>query len=132
MTTDVSTSAPVDAAPVDAAAAVEQAARAARATVPGLASVPDGHLDHALRAMADHLGLHADDVLEANAADMRAARADGLHDALLDRLRLDDVRLSAMAGQLRALAAVPSSRPGARSGSCPAGCCSRSAAGRSA
>jgi len=102
MTTDVNT-----AAPVDAAAAVEQAARAARATVPGLASVPDGHLDHALRAMADHLGLHADDVLEANAADLHAARADGLHDALLDRLRLDDVRLSAIAGQLRALAAVP-------------------------
>src|SRR5579862_587450 len=102
MTAEVST-----AAPVDAAAAVEQAARAARATVPGLASVPDGHLDHALRAMADHLGLHADDVLEANAADLHAARADGLHDALLDRLRLDDVRLSAMAGQLRALAAVP-------------------------
>ncbi len=107
MTTEVSTAAPVDAALVDAAAAVEQAARAARATVPGLVSVPDGDLDHALRAMADHLGLHADDVLEANSADLHAARAGGVHDALLDRLRLDDVRLSAMAGQLRALAAVP-------------------------
>jgi len=92
---------------VGAAAAVEQAARAARATVPGLTSVPDGHLDDALRAMADHLGLHANDVLEANTADLHAARAGGVHDALLDRLRLDDVRLSAMAGQLRALAAVP-------------------------
>jgi glutamate-5-semialdehyde dehydrogenase len=102
MTTEVST-----AAPADAAAAVEQAARAARATVTGLASVPDEHLDRALLAMADHLGLHADDVLEANAADLRAAQADGLHDALVDRLRLDDVRLSAMAGQLRALATVP-------------------------
>jgi glutamate-5-semialdehyde dehydrogenase len=88
-------------------AAVEAAARAAHATVPSLASVPDEHLDHALRAMADHLGLHADEVLEANAEDMRAARAAGLQDALLDRLRLDDVRLSAMAGQLRALAGVP-------------------------
>ena len=87
--------------------AVEQAARAARGTVPGLASVPDRQLDHALRAMAEHLGLHAAEVLEANARDMHAARADGVRDALLDRLRLDDARLSAMAGQLRALADVP-------------------------
>jgi glutamate-5-semialdehyde dehydrogenase len=92
---------------VDAHKAVEQAALAARATVPGLASVPDQRLDHALRAMAEHLGLHADEVLRANAEDMRAARADGVQDALLDRLRLDDARLSAIAGQLRALADVP-------------------------
>jgi len=87
--------------------AVEAAARAARGTVTGLASLPDERLDHALRAMAEHLGLHAAEVLEANAEDVRAARADGVRDALLDRLRLDDVRLSAMAGQLRALADVP-------------------------
>jgi glutamate-5-semialdehyde dehydrogenase len=92
---------------VDVHKAVEEAALAARATVPGLAAVPDGRLDDALRAMAGHLGLHADEVLAANAEDLRAARADGLQDALLDRLRLDDVRLSAIAGQLRALADVP-------------------------
>jgi glutamate-5-semialdehyde dehydrogenase len=92
---------------VDVHKAVEEAALAARGTVPGLAGVPDQRLDHALRAMAEHLGLHADEVLEANAEDMTAARAGGLQDALLDRLRLDDARLSAMAGQLRALADVP-------------------------
>jgi glutamate-5-semialdehyde dehydrogenase len=92
---------------VDVHKVVEEAALAARGTVPGLASVPDRRLDHALRAMASHLGLHANQVLEANAEDMRAARADGVRDALLDRLRLDDARLSAMAGQLRALADVP-------------------------
>ena len=87
--------------------AVEAAARAARDTVADLASVPDRQLDHALRAMAEHLGLHAADVLAANAEDMRAARADGVRDALLDRLRLDDARLSGIAGQLRALADIP-------------------------
>jgi glutamate-5-semialdehyde dehydrogenase len=87
--------------------AVEAAARAARDTVADLASVPDRQLDHALRAMAEHLGLHAADVLAANAEDMRAARADGIRDALLDRLRLDDARLSGIAGQLRALADIP-------------------------
>jgi glutamate-5-semialdehyde dehydrogenase len=92
---------------VDVHKVVEEAARAARGTVADLASVPDAQLDHALRAMAEHLGLRADDVLEANAEDMRAARADGVRDALADRLRLDDARLSGMAGQLRALADVP-------------------------
>jgi glutamate-5-semialdehyde dehydrogenase len=86
---------------------VEQAARAARGTVPGLAGVPDARLDHALRGMADLLGRHAAGVLEANAEDVSAARAGGVAGALLDRLRLDEGRLSAMAGQVRALAAVP-------------------------
>ncbi len=93
--------------PVDVHKAVGEAARAARATVPALAGLPDGQLDDALRAIADRLGAAAAAVLEANAADLAAGRADGLQDALLDRLRLDDARLAAMASQLRALADVP-------------------------
>jgi glutamate-5-semialdehyde dehydrogenase len=91
----------------DTLAAVQAAARAARATVPGLAVVPDARLDDALRAMAGELSRRSADVLAANAADLRAARADGIRDALLDRLRLDEARLEAMAGQLRVLAGVP-------------------------
>ncbi|HEV2252721.1 MAG TPA: aldehyde dehydrogenase family protein [Streptosporangiaceae bacterium] len=87
--------------------AVQATARAARATVPALAVVPDERLDDALRAMADLLGVRAAPVLAANAEDMAAARADGLRDALLDRLRLDQARLEGMAGQLRALAEIP-------------------------
>ena len=63
---------------------------------------------------------------------MDAAQADGIRDALLDRLRLDDARLQAMAGQLRALAESRPSRRGGRSGSCRAGCAWRSAVVRSA
>src|SRR5579859_4947377 len=88
-------------------AAVRSAGRAARATVPGLAVVPAGRLDDALRAMADLLGVRSAAVLEANAQDLAAARADGIGDGLLDRLRLDDARLAAMAGQLRTLAEIP-------------------------
>ena len=87
--------------------AVEEAGRAARDTVPGLAVVPDGRLDDALRAMADLLGRRAAPVLEANAEDVRAAEADGIPGALLDRLRLDAARLESIAGQLRALAEIP-------------------------
>ena len=91
----------------DTLAAVEAAARAARATVPGLAVTPDARLDDALRAMAGQLSRRSAEVLAANAADLRAARADGIRDAVADRLRLDEARLEAMAGQLRALAGVP-------------------------
>jgi glutamate-5-semialdehyde dehydrogenase len=90
----------------DAMKAVEEAARAARGTVADLASVPGERLDQALRAIADALGRQAAPVLAANEADMAAGREAGLGDGLLDRLRLDEARLEAIAGQLRALADV--------------------------
>jgi len=91
----------------DAMKAVEEAARAARGTVADLASVPDERLDAALREIADALGRQAAPVLAANEADMAAGREAGLGSGLLDRLRLDEARLGAIAGQLRALADVP-------------------------
>ncbi len=91
----------------DAMKAVEEAARAARGTVTDLATVPDERLDQALRAIADALGRQGAPVLAANEADMAAGREAGLGPGLLDRLRLDEARLEAIAGQLRALADVP-------------------------
>jgi glutamate-5-semialdehyde dehydrogenase len=91
----------------DALKAVEEAARAARGASAGLASVPGDRLDDALRGITDRLGAQSGPVLEANEADMAAAQADGITGALLDRLRLDQARLEAIAGQLRALADVP-------------------------
>ncbi len=91
----------------DALKAVEEAARAARGTVADLASVPGERIDEALRAIADALGRKSGPVLAANDADVAAARDDGITGALLDRLRLDQARLEAIAGQLRALAQVP-------------------------
>ena len=87
--------------------AVEEAARAARGTVADLAGVPGERLDDALRAIAGELIRRSEPVLAANEADVAAARADGIGGALLDRLRLDQARLEAMAAQLRALAEVP-------------------------
>ena len=91
----------------DALRSVQAAARAARGTVADLASVPGERLDGALREIADQLGRRIGPVLAANEADMRAARVDGLAGALLDRLRLDEARLEAIADQLFALADVP-------------------------
>jgi len=95
------------AAGAEAGKAVEEAARAARGASSGLASVPGERLDDALRAIAGQLGRRSGPVLAANQADMAAAQAEGLAGALLDRLRLDQARLEAIAGQLRALADVP-------------------------
>jgi len=91
----------------DAVKAVEEAARAAHGTAADLAGVPGERLDAALRAIADTLGRRSAAVLAANEADMTAAREAGTGGALLDRLRLDEARLEAIAGQLRALAGVP-------------------------
>jgi glutamate-5-semialdehyde dehydrogenase len=91
----------------DALKAVEEAARAARGTVADLAGVPAERLDQALRAIADALLRQSAPVLAANDADMTAAGEAGIGGALLDRLRLDQARLEAIAGQLHALAEVP-------------------------
>jgi glutamate-5-semialdehyde dehydrogenase len=93
---------------VTADEAVATAARAARGTVADLAAAPDDVLDHALRTMADALGDAgtAAGLLAANEQDMRAARESGLGQGLLDRLRLSQQRLAAIAGQLRSLADV--------------------------
>src|SRR5271165_1758567 len=109
MTADgtLATDTPVTADDADAQGGVQAAARAARGAAADLADVPDERLDDALGAIADELGRQAKPVLAANEADMAAARADGVAGALLDRLRLDEARLKAIAGQLRALAAFP-------------------------
>src|SRR5580693_328028 len=94
------------AADADALTAVETAERAARGAAADLAGLPYERLHDALRAIADQLGRRASQVLAANEADVAAARADGITGALLDRLRLDENRLEAIAGQLRELAQV--------------------------
>jgi glutamate-5-semialdehyde dehydrogenase len=71
-----------------------QAARAA-ALVLGLA--PTEQKNRALRAAAAALRARAPQILAANGADMREATERELSGALLDRLRLDDSRIDAMA-----------------------------------
>jgi len=90
----------------DTATFFEQAARA-RDAARVLATLTRARKDTALAAMADALTATADDILEANARDVRAAREAGTSDALIDRLSLTGARVAAMADGLRALAALP-------------------------
>jgi glutamate-5-semialdehyde dehydrogenase len=60
-----------------------------------------------LRASADALEDHRDDILAANAIDIAGAESSGLSTAQIDRLRLTPSRLTAAADGLRAVAALP-------------------------
>jgi glutamate-5-semialdehyde dehydrogenase len=86
---------------------VAECARSAQRAAPTLASACDETIDAALEAMARQLSVSAADVLAANAADIAAAEQSGMTQALIDRLRLGEARLTEMAAQLALLAQVP-------------------------
>jgi len=86
---------------------MQELGRAARAAAPVLASASRDQKDRALRAAASALRRDASKILTANAQDMRAAEERDLSAALLDRLRLDSVRIEAMARGLEDIASLP-------------------------
>ncbi|MCW2827186.1 MAG: glutamate-5-semialdehyde dehydrogenase [Marmoricola sp.] len=79
----------------------------ARAASTELALATRATKDAALEAMADALLADVGPILAANVADVDAAAASGTPDHLIDRLRLDESRLAAMAQGLRDVAALP-------------------------
>jgi glutamate-5-semialdehyde dehydrogenase len=83
----------------DSCAAAKRAARA-------LAQLDTAVKDAALHAIAEALLARADEVLAANELDMQAGRDAHIGDALLDRLRLDESRLAAIAAAVRQIAAL--------------------------
>ncbi|MDR2897063.1 MAG: glutamate-5-semialdehyde dehydrogenase [Propionibacteriaceae bacterium] len=62
--------------------------------------------DQALMAMADQLLESSAAIIEANQRDVAAGQASGLSESLIDRLSLDQARLSAMATGLRQVASL--------------------------
>jgi glutamate-5-semialdehyde dehydrogenase len=103
----MATTAPPLAATTAGAPTVAELCLAARDASRSLAALPTGTKDAALHAIADALGARTAEILEANARDMEAGRANGLDAALLDRLALDEGRIKAMADGVRAIAALP-------------------------
>lgn len=61
----------------------------------------------ALNVAADHLEDGCEEILEANMADMEAARANGMSEGIQDRLRLTKQRIADMADSLRQIAVLP-------------------------
>ena len=72
-----------------------------------LATLDAATRNAALEAMADALGRHSAEILEANARDMEAGEQNDIGSALLDRLRLDEQRLAAIADDVRTIAGLP-------------------------
>ncbi len=80
---------------------------AARAAARVLGLAPAEAKTQALHAMASAVRARSAEIQAANDRDMQAAEAKGLTGAMLDRLKLDDARIEAMAAGLDAIAALP-------------------------
>jgi glutamate-5-semialdehyde dehydrogenase len=85
----------------------EAVAQRAREAAHKLALATRATKDAALHAMADALEAGTDDVLRANGEDVATARDQGTAEGLVDRLRLDEDRVGAMAQGLRDVAGLP-------------------------
>ena len=79
----------------------------ARTAAQVLAQTPTLTKNAALNAMAQALREHAQAILTANGEDLRAAEKAGLKGSLLDRLKLDEARIDAIARGIEEIAALP-------------------------
>jgi glutamate-5-semialdehyde dehydrogenase len=84
-----------------------QLAKQAKAASRELAKLTTREKNDCLLAMADALEKNSRALKEANALDMEVGVKLNLSAAMLDRLKLDDKRISAMANGLREVAALP-------------------------
>ena len=97
---------PPAAAGPDIAVVMGEMGRRARAAARLVALAPASAKDAALTAMAAAITEAAPSILAANAEDVSEARAQGATAAFLDRLRLDDKRIAAMAEGVRTVAGL--------------------------
>ncbi len=86
---------------------VPELGRRAKEAARLLATASSGARDAALHAAADLLEARTEQVLEANRQDLAAAEQSGTPSPVVDRLRLTDSRVGAMAAGLRQVAALP-------------------------
>ena len=82
-------------------------AQKAKTAARSLARLTTTDKNACLLAMASALEANAEQIKQANAKDMETGAKLGLSSAMLDRLKLDDKRISSMAKGLREVAALP-------------------------
>jgi len=90
--------------PVGSGSGVADLARRAKAASPSLAVATTEVKNAALLAAADRLQADVADLLDANAEDVARGEAEGMPAGMVDRLRLDEVRVAGMASGLRQVA----------------------------
>ena len=91
----------------DIAVTMTRIGRAARDAARRLARISAEQKSHALLTAADRLRADNAVILNANETDVAAAHEHGLAPAMLDRLRLDQQRVEAMASGLETIADLP-------------------------
>jgi glutamate-5-semialdehyde dehydrogenase len=91
----------------DIAGLMQDIGAAARTAARALALTSTARKNRALAAMAAAVQGHAADILAANAQDVTESRASGATAAFLDRLALDERRVSAMAAGIEAVEQLP-------------------------
>jgi glutamate-5-semialdehyde dehydrogenase len=91
----------------DLRAQIHEIGCAARAAARVLATTSSESKNAALHAMADVLLTQSAEIIAANALDLKAAEENGLSGAMLDRLRLDEKRLTSMSEGIRTAASLP-------------------------
>ncbi len=85
---------------------IAELGRRAKAAAAAVAAASTAQKNEALHAAADLLEARSAEIIEANAADVAAAEADGATATVVDRLRLDESKVSAMAAGLRQVASL--------------------------
>jgi len=63
--------------------------------------------DACLRDLADRIDARMPEILEANAADVSLGREEGLNESLIDRLTMNEARISDMSAGVREIAGLP-------------------------
>ncbi len=86
---------------------IHQMGRQARAAAYALAKLTADEKNAILRAMAAAIREATPELLEANTKDLAAGTEKGLSSAMLDRLRLDEARIEAMAAGIDQVADLP-------------------------
>jgi glutamate-5-semialdehyde dehydrogenase len=86
---------------------IHEMGRQARAAAYALSHLTTEKKNAILRAMAQGLRDASTEILSENAKDIAAGESKGLSSAMLDRLRLDDARLEAVAAALEHVATLP-------------------------
>jgi glutamate-5-semialdehyde dehydrogenase len=96
-----------DAVTTPPAALIDAELTAAKEASRLLATMTTARKNAALAAIADGLEAASTEIIAANADDLERGRATGLSDGLLDRLRLDEARVGALAAAVRDVIALP-------------------------
>ena len=92
---------------IERAQQIRSIAQAARAAARTVAKAPAHHRNRGLTAISEAIYKHRSNILAANAKDLEAGRAAELSAAMLDRLLLDDKRITQLARAVAEIAAAP-------------------------